>query len=158
MTAGIALIQKCAAGTPSKGGVAKDIGGDNKLGLLLTGYRPQVQCFGRVSQTPLFRKSCQDILDTMDVTEVSQKFGPLTDPGGVDVTLPVSLKAGYLERCIMTLRTTSISDEFSWLEVWEAATAINAMCIRFGKQGKWDNLGSFDRLSLEITHDSNSQV
>lgn len=157
-TAGIALIQKCAAGTPSKGGVAKDIGGDNKLGLLLTGYRPQVQCSGRVSPTQQFRKSCQGILDTMDVTDIPQKFGPPTDPGGVDVTLPVSLKAGYLERCIITLRTTGISDEFSWLEVWEAATAINAICIRFGKQGKWENLGSSDRLSLEITDDSDSQA
>ena len=94
----------------------------------------------------------------MDVTEISYKVGPSTDPGGVDVTLPVSLKAGYLERCIITLKTTGTSDEFSWLEVWEAATAINAVCIRSGKKGKWENLGSFDRFSLEITDDTISRA
>ena len=157
-TAAIALIRKCVAGNPPRSGIAKDIGGDNKLGLVLSGYRPQVQCFGQVSRTPSFRQSCQDILDIMDVSENERRFGPPTDPGGVDVALPVSLKAGYLSRCVLTLVTSSVSDVFSWIEVWEAATAINAIYVRSGRQGKWVNLGSESRLSLEISDHSITQV
>lgn len=153
-TAAIALIRKCVAGNPSKSGIAKDIGGDSRLALVLSGYRPQVQCFGQVSRTPSFRQSCQDILDTMDVSENERRFGPPTDPGGIDVALPVSLKAGYMNRCVLTLVTSGVSDMFSWIEIWEAATAINAVCVRSGRQGKWDNLGSESRLSLEISDDS----
>ena len=42
-TAGIVLIQQCAAAAPSKSGVAKNIGGDNNIGMVLSGYRPQVR-------------------------------------------------------------------------------------------------------------------
>ena len=55
--------------------------------------------FGRTSPTPLFRKSCRDIVNTMNVSEAELTFGPATDPQGVDVALPTSIKAGYLERC-----------------------------------------------------------
>ena len=55
--------------------------------------------FGRTSRTPLFRKSCRDIVNTMNVSEAELTFGPATDPLGVDVALPTSIKAGYLERC-----------------------------------------------------------
>ena len=41
-TAGIQLIRHCAAATPSKTGVAINIGGDNHMGLVLNGYRPRV--------------------------------------------------------------------------------------------------------------------
>ena len=41
-TAGIHLIQHCAAANPSKTGVAINIGGDNHMGLVLNGYRPGV--------------------------------------------------------------------------------------------------------------------
>lgn len=41
-TAGIQLIRHCAAATPSKSGVAVNIGGDNHMGLVLNGYQPGV--------------------------------------------------------------------------------------------------------------------
>ena len=55
--------------------------------------------FGQTSRTPLFRKICHDIVNTMNVSETEITFGPATDPQGVDVALPKSIKAGYLERC-----------------------------------------------------------
>ena len=60
---------------------------------------------------------------------MGQKFGPATD-STVDVVLPISIKVGYLERCALTVNTTSASDLFSMIEAWEAAAAINGRCFR----------------------------
>ena len=156
--AGITLIQKCAVGTPSKNGAAKNIGDDNKLAVVLSEWHTNVRCFGQVSQpTASFQRNCRDILNTMDVSEVDQRFGSPAAAGGVDVALPFSLKVGYLERCILTVKTSGPTDIFSWRAVWDAATAINGMCIRAGKLGIWDNVGESERLSVEITDDSVSQ-
>ena len=156
--AGITLIQKCAASTPSKNGAAKNIGDDNKLAIVLSEWHPRARCFGQVRQpTTSFQKNCRDILNTMDVSEVEQRFGSRAAAGGVDVALPFSRKVGYLERCILTVKTSGPTDKFSWKSIWDAATAINGMCTRAGKLGIWDNVGESGWLSVEITDDSVSQ-
>ena len=156
--AGITLIQKCAASTPSKNGAAKNIGDDNKLAVVLSEWDPRVRCFGQISHpTASFQKNCKDVLNTMDVSEAEQRFGSPAAAGGVDVVLPFSLKVGYLDRCILTVKTSGPTDIFSWKSAWDAATAIHGICVRAGQLGIWDNLGESERLSVEITDDSISQ-
>ena len=152
--AGIVLAQRCAGGRPSTGGIARRLGGDNHIAVVLSKYEPAVQCYGQVSRTPLFKRTCQDLLDRMDVSEDEKRFGRATDPKGVDVVLPLTLKAGYLEQCFMTVTTTGESDVLSMMDVWEAGVAINAMCIRLGKKGVWSAMGLHDRLSVSVSDDT----
>ena len=42
----------------------------------------------------------------------------------------------------MTISTEQDQVDFTtWYKLWEAAVAINAMCIRHGKAGYWDGIG-----------------
>ena len=44
------------------------------------------------------------------------------------------------DRCVMAISTSYDQvDRSSWYRFWEAATAINAMCVRHGKAGYWRN-------------------
>ncbi|KAL8822467.1 MAG: hypothetical protein Q9191_006798 [Dirinaria sp. TL-2023a] len=150
--AGIVLSQRCAGGQPSTGGIARQLGAGNRMVLLLSKYEPAVHCYGQTSRSPVFKKSCQDILDKMDVSEKDQRFGPSSDPEGVNVVLPLTLKAGYLEQCNLRVTTLDKTDVLSMMDVWEVAVAINAMCIRVGKKGVWNGLGLHDRqLSVSVS-------
>ena len=45
----------------------------------------------------------------------------------------------------MTISTEQDQVDFTtWYKLWEAAVAINAMCIRHGKAGYWDGIGESD--------------
>lgn len=38
---------------------------------------------------------------------------------------------------------STMTDLESWYRIWEAAVAINKMCVQKGRWGKWRNLGKF---------------
>ena len=156
-SAGLVLAQRCAGGHPSTGGIARHLGGGSSMALVMSKYEPAVHCYGHVTQNPLFKKSCQDVLDRMDVSETDQRFGPASDPQGVDVVLPLTLRAGYLAECVLTVTTSDQTDVLSMMDVWEVAVAINAMCIRVGKKGIWNGLGLHARrLSVSFSDSTGS--
>lgn len=149
------LVRKCAAGTPSKNGAAKNIGDDDQLAVVLNQYVTGVRCDEGGSTASRWKRNCKEVLDSMDVEEQERRFGPAAARGGADVVLPKELKAGYLDRCVVTVRTTETgaADFVSWREIWEAAAAVNAMCVRLGKGGVWGGLGGYERIEVRITGD-----
>lgn len=103
--AALAIYDKCGAGTPSKGGVATNIGtyncyftnndhclifeagGDNNLAVVLgaTSY-PDVVCEAGRAPT---RTACANIIAHMSATLIRQSFGPVhPDLAVPDVKLP----------------------------------------------------------------------
>ena len=49
----------------------------------------------------------------------------------------------------MTISTEQNQVDFtSWYKLWEAAVAINAMCVRHGKAGYWEGIGESRRSSI----------
>lgn len=157
VTGSIALIRRCAGGTPSTGGVVGGLGEEGKMNVLLGKMVPHVLCFGAVSRSPRFRQNCQDILDTMDDSVTPRLFGPASEHQPVDVTLPLTLKAGYLNRCIVEITTSGQPDVWKFINAWETVQTINAMCIRQGRKGLWTGLGAHRRLSLVVTEDGVSE-
>lgn len=107
-TAAYVLINTCAAGSPSQGGVAVDIGkpchgiqnlvsilradfigGDNNLVVSLTSYQPKVQCVESRSGYPR-RGDCYTLLNKMDVSARTIVFGDANNPD-VDVRTPYAV-------------------------------------------------------------------
>ncbi|KAL8752312.1 MAG: hypothetical protein Q9199_005829 [Rusavskia elegans] len=83
------LIFDCAAGVESRGGIAFNIGGDNKLAVALGTYRPNVECRGNFGPE---WSSCRDILGDMPAYKTEMTFGPRGAPG-VQQPLPVSIES-----------------------------------------------------------------
>lgn len=150
--AGVTLLQKCVSRTPAKNGAAKNIGDDGRMAVVVSGWDPKVQCLGPIRQlTGQFLNNCREILHTMNVDERDMRFGPASAPGGVDVVLPTEVRGGYLDPCILTVRTSGPADVLAWKLVWDASTAINAMCIQQGRSGVWNGLGSLEQVSVQMS-------
>ena len=51
----------------------------------------------------------------------------------------------------MTISTDYDAVDFSsWYRFWEAAVAINAMCVRDGKAGSWEGIGESNMLPFSV--------
>ncbi|KAL6716091.1 hypothetical protein ACLMJK_005657 [Lecanora helva] len=85
-----ALLFSCAEGDNSQGGVISQIGGDNKLYIVLGIYKPRVQCRGTFG---LDRTSCQSILMDMPADKVSKTWG-MEGQKDVQEELPLMLTSG----------------------------------------------------------------
>ena len=66
-----------------------NIGGDDKLGVVVRSFGPQATCTGPVSTPP---SSCRYIIDEMYKTFVDERFGRPRFPE-LDVALPLTLRA-----------------------------------------------------------------
>ena len=90
----IAIVQICSNDQPVGASLPRAkkviVGGDDQLGVLVSdppGYRPS--CAANVTTT---EGSCRYIIDEMDKTVRSERFGRSIYPG-VDVALPLTLRA-----------------------------------------------------------------
>ncbi|KAL9130272.1 MAG: hypothetical protein Q9175_007066 [Cornicularia normoerica] len=91
--ASVAVVRNCAAKTPSRGGIAKDIGGDDKLRVVVSKYDPEnVRCYGKMRR-PNAHISCMEILTMMQTDDRNMFWGPRTDPLAEEV-LPLFLLSG----------------------------------------------------------------
>ncbi|KAM0804547.1 hypothetical protein BDR22DRAFT_605878 [Usnea florida] len=138
-----ALILQCAAGTESVGGMAKNIGGDNNLAVVLGIYQPNVQCRGTFGPE---WSSCRDVLGDMPVSKTRLTFGPRNVPG-VQQGLPVAIESSD-DKCIMQLFSTGTTDNCSWYRMWEAMTAVFSICVRGGRGGVYMGLGEMGKIFL----------
>ena len=72
---------------------ARCLGADGGLTMVLGDYQAAVECRGTFEP----QVSCASILDDMEVTQVSETFGPKSDPAP-QVTLPMSIKSSKFLR------------------------------------------------------------
>ncbi|KAF6228107.1 hypothetical protein HO133_007835 [Letharia lupina] len=107
--AAAALSLQCAAGGQSQGGIATNIGGDNNLAVILSTYKPKIQCGS--AQTFSDASSCEGLLADMPASTAKVLFGP-DDVPGVREPLPQLIASGKLSRDVHTpvsvLRPTEI--------------------------------------------------
>ncbi|KAG7007407.1 NADPH:adrenodoxin oxidoreductase [Physcia stellaris] len=152
--AALSVIRNCANGIPSVGGCAINFGGDDDLAVTVAAFVPSVTCEGRVGGPGIYR-SCEGIIDRMNASKARITFGPAAR-SGAEVWLPYVDRAD--DRCVMAISTSYDQvDRSSWYRLWEAATAINAMCVRHGKAGYWRNrdvISERGQLSISLGDES----
>lgn len=68
-----------------------DFSGDGKLGIFVAKRTPNVRCYGTAA-VPAIVKSCQGIMNRMDVSNEVRTFG--IGGAGVDVELPYTWHSG----------------------------------------------------------------
>ncbi|KAL8784901.1 MAG: hypothetical protein Q9213_003714 [Squamulea squamosa] len=143
-----AVIQHCVI-SRRIGGIANNIGGDNKLLVAVqnTHNKYQATCDAPIEASS---RQCQYILDEMPKSLKQEVFGrPL--PGffePLDVALPFPLRspAGACQYVIDSVRSVSSS----WAKIWIAAEILAAACIRAGKGGQVSALATIPTLGREI--------
>ena len=129
----------------------------------VSSYTPQVFC-----TRPIFvsiQSSCQNILNTMPVSQEEFTFGPQSNPSA-RVKLPLTIRScEWLstacsnlakladniskadKQCEMTVQTFVTTDVTSWYDIWAVGVAINGMCVRIGHNGEQFGIG---RVSIHI--------
>ncbi|KAF6217540.1 hypothetical protein HO133_006878 [Letharia lupina] len=137
------LILQCAV-RQSKGGIATGIGGQN-MAVVLGTYHPDVQCRGTFGPWA----SCRSILGDMPTLAATEIFGPPEDLA-VQVPLPQFLESSD-GKCMMRIFGRGGRDITSWFKVWEAATAVYAVCVRHQKVGSFRGLGELGNIFFTMT-------
>ncbi|KAF6239980.1 hypothetical protein HO173_001588 [Letharia columbiana] len=135
--AAAALSLQCAAGGQSQGGIATNIGGDDNLAVILSTYKPKIQCGS--AQTFSDASSCEGLLADMPASTAKVLFGP-DDVPGVREPLPQLIASGD-DKCLLRLFSTGRADSASWYSIWEATEATFARCARDRKPGSFRGLG-----------------
>ncbi|CAF9941111.1 hypothetical protein IMSHALPRED_002431 [Imshaugia aleurites] len=143
--AGAALVLRCATNTVSQGGIATEIGGDGNLAAVLGTYHMPVSCRGTLASW----HSCRSVLFDMSADSSPQVFGPSSDPA-VTQDLPFRFVSSDY-KCAVNLFTTGQSDVATFYDIWQAATAIFAVCGRYGKGGSVRGLGDLNP-KLQVAH------
>ena len=123
--------------------------------MVLGDYQAAVECRGVFGP----RETCSTIIDDMEVSKVSETFGPKGEPAP-QVTLPVSIKSSksfnlksyllgsssYLTATFQgdgksSVRLFGTLDTTSWYDIWEAVVLVYSVCARHGKGGSVKGLG-----------------
>ncbi|KAL8874837.1 MAG: hypothetical protein Q9198_006725 [Flavoplaca austrocitrina] len=129
-----AVIMNCVI--PRRlGGWAQNIGGDNKVGVLIKGSTTQAQCGVPVARAT--ERSCGYILDDMIKTADREDFGR-PGYGPITIALPLTLRSPDGGCMILIDRSPGkvLPVRTNWLHVWQVAEIITAACIRGGKGGE----------------------
>lgn len=150
-----ALLDKCTASSPAKGGVASSIGGDNRLAVAM-----KLNDYSNVVCQPapgppltaasirVWHRRCQVIVHDIDATIATQIFGPHSAPG-VAVGLPTGFHDPE-DRCIVQIVNNGLTDSTSWYRIWEDVDAIVSMCVAAGYIGKSSGIGSHGNIGVEM--------
>lgn len=147
------LFQECVA-RRGMGGIVGNIGGDNKLDVIIASYKPDLRC--NTLPAPAW-SSCVSILAEMQADKNRQTFGHLPDPR-VQIRLPINYKSAD-RRCMLTIDVTGEPTGLSWYEVWEGAVALTSACVR-GRQkcGKASGLGLGRNVFLQISDENPDSI
>lgn len=150
-----ALLDKCTASSLAKGGVASNIGGDNRLAVVMkSNHYPNIVCQRAPGPPPTVESRrqwlrwCRDVVNDMDAVQGTQVFGPSSAPG-----VAVELPTGFSDRddnCVVQVFDNGSSDSTSWYSLWEEVGAIVATCVRAGYIGKSMGLGTHGNLAVEL--------
>ncbi|KAF6236258.1 hypothetical protein HO173_005889 [Letharia columbiana] len=141
-----ALILQCAAGGESRGGVARNIGGDNNLAVVLGIYEPKVRCRGAFGPE---WTSCRDVLGDMPAGVARLIFGPRSAPE-TQQGLPMYIDSSD-DKCVVQIFSTGPSDISTWYRMWEAVTAVFSVCVRAGRGGVYTGLGDLGNIFLTMS-------
>ncbi len=149
-------------------------GDTGDLAVVVRKFHPKVMC----SEQPYPRDStvleaCEAIVDQMEVSKQERIF---TQQNIHDPNLETPLPAWYhapaqgsryapplkvqstntltaeskAPKCLLKV-TGSLPRQFAnWFRLWEAASAIHAMCIRQGKGGYWVGLGKSEMIARKL--------
>ena len=120
-----ALINICVQGTPTQGGIYKNLGQNGGLSIRVTRYRPNVRC-GEPGTAPLAR-DCRSVLNQMPTDGEQRRFAPRGDP--VAEILTPKRFITPLRECVLEVDTPSGSDVGDWYKIWAAAIAVEVMCV-----------------------------
>lgn len=136
------VIEICVKGKPNEGGVVSNIGKNGNLAVRVMPYKPSVRCGHPLSAPPI--ANCKLILDHMPANGTKEVYGQKddTDPK-ITIKLPATI-TGRRRRCqllIDTLVPGTGKDTSDWYNLWAAATAIEYMCLYFGRNGTALELG-----------------
>lgn len=108
----------------------------------MSSYDPHAGCTG--APGPSLVDSCYSITSRMPAARPSQRTFGTSDEVDADVEVLVSFPSDD-DRCTITVASAGAKDTVSWYEIWEAATAVNAVCGEKGQSGTAYNLGTFSR-------------
>lgn len=148
------------------------LGGDNHLNIVIADYKPNVRCDRTPTPGPPW-ESCLAIAADMSASRDRKVFGDKSRDPRVEVNLPHYYKASTFDprlliflallasirercansaalaakvdaRCMATIDISGKSTSATWYEIWEAMTALAAMCVRAqSKGGKAFGLGEY---------------
>lgn len=108
-----------------------------------------ITCFETPGHPPPSENGCTETLDGMSVDARKQVFG--WDDENVDVRLPKTLRQRPYPTpgCVVYVDMLEPGVILaSWSLLWQAATTINAMCVRDGKLGQYIGYGEFCTLCI----------
>ncbi|KAL9069082.1 MAG: hypothetical protein Q9161_005729 [Pseudevernia consocians] len=142
------LLQTCVI-ERGTGGMAFNIGGNNKVNVAMASYKPNIKCDSTSTPGPAWN-SCVAVFVNMRATKPARIFGFAEDPL-VEEILPLTLE-GSDRKCQAHIDIEGAATISSWYELWEAVTAIASMCTRQkGKGGKAKELGLGRNIRLELS-------
>ncbi|KAG6997546.1 RCC1 repeat-containing protein C10F6.04 [Physcia stellaris] len=128
------------AGFPINGGHALGLGEKDDFNLALRGYiPPSVRCTRKVPSLRPVLTDCQTLIGDMNVISWPMRFGA-RGAQGVQEVLPKTLREGG---CQITFSApANREDTASWYDLWQAAVAMNGMCVQQGRSGVTAGLGA----------------
>ncbi|KAL2055765.1 hypothetical protein ABVK25_004009 [Lepraria finkii] len=124
-------MKKCVIGRDGVGGRAYEIGGDDRLIVVMAGFNPHVDCLGAMA-APL--DSCGAIIQQMRKDYEPLKFGRPWDKT-INYALPLVLTAPD-GKCQVVVDTLGPTVQANWNGIWQAVLSTIALCGRAGKGGK----------------------
>lgn len=154
--AGIAaayVIRQCVGGGPAQGGVTNNLRSGDDLAVRVAKFVPRVVCSALpYPREAMVLNACGAIVDRMEASKQERIFAQqdIHDPN-LEISLPAYYTApAEAPRCVLKV-TGSLPRQFAnWYNIWEAATAIIAMCIRVGKGGYWQGIGATESLAVRM--------
>lgn len=141
-----AVFETCVVGH-SLGGLASDLGGDNKLAVVVqSADNANVQCIG--DPPPPHYQDCFLVVHSMFATMQRQTFGSIGDPT-VENPLPHTFYSLPHGACVAVVSIPpALRETSSWYEIWDAVDAMAWMCVLNGQVGKVSGIGDQGRIGV----------
>ncbi|KAM0805193.1 hypothetical protein BDR22DRAFT_884739 [Usnea florida] len=136
------VLDKCVddPALPAIGGWIKNIGNQGRLAVVVRKYTPHVAC-GTYFPTVGFPLPCQVTLSRLPVSTIAMIFGHRREPG-TQWTVPWSYTAtGSICTATVNISEPAEKETIKWVDIWAAAVAVDAICIKKGRSGAARYLG-----------------
>lgn len=140
-----AIYDDCISRIPPIGGVATNIGGDNKLAVVIRKhFYPNVACDEIV--TGITMSDVGSIVDSMDAEPGNRRFGPRSDPTS-EIIIPFTFESADGSHVAIV---SGQSDVTSWYRIWESVSAISSRCVVLRRAGVELRLGREGKLMVAL--------
>ncbi|CAD6593314.1 MAG: hypothetical protein ASARMPRED_007274 [Alectoria sarmentosa] len=136
-----AVLHRCVTDPRFIGGVASNIGGDNKLAVVVqSSNNVNVQCTRGPAPPPPYEQ-CHLVAYNLPATLNRETFGSIGDPT-VENPLPQEFTSLPSRECAVRVSIPPATTETaSWYNIWEAVDAATQMCVRDHLVGKVSGIG-----------------